>query len=120
MSITRKSKASSGRTKGKTPALDRPFAPDILARARELAGRYQVIVRRAEDGDWYGRGLELPVAMGDWTTPEACIARTREAFVAVVGYLLETGRTPPPPSEEGARTEQVNVRLSAEEKLRLE
>ena len=34
--------------------------------------------------------------------------------------MLEEGQSPPPPASEGVRTEQVNIRFSAEEKLALE
>ena len=42
--------------------------------------------------------------------------RAREA----TGVREEQGETPPPPAGEGARTEQVNIRFSAEERLALE
>jgi predicted RNase H-like HicB family nuclease len=103
----------------KRDAIDRPFDPAILKRARQIADRYQVVVRY-EDGKYYGRGLELPGAMDDGKTPDECVTNTREAMVAVVGYMLEEGQTPPLPASEGARTEQVNVRLTAEERLAME
>lgn len=78
------------------------------------------MVVRCEDGEYYGRGLELPGAMDDGSTPDECVTHTREAMVAMVAYMLEEGRMPPPPASEGARTEQVNVRLTAEEKLAME
>jgi uncharacterized protein (DUF1778 family) len=34
--------------------------------------------------------------------------------------MLEQGQSPPPPASEEMRVEQVNVRLTAEEKLALE
>jgi len=37
-----------------------------------------------------------------------------------VAYMLEIGETPPPPASDQKRTEQVNVRLTTEEKLVLE
>ena len=45
---------------------------------------------------------------------------TREALAVAVATLLEAGDVPPPPASEGKRTEQVNVRLTPEEKLLLE
>ena len=104
---------------GKGKAIDRPFDPTVSKRAREIADRYQVVVRY-EDGEYYGRGLELPGAMDDGKTPDECVTNTREAMVAVVAYMLEEGQTPPLPASEGARTEQVNVRLTSEEKLAME
>lgn len=99
--------------------LARPFAPDVLAEARKVADAYQVVVWR-EYGEFYGRGLELPNTMGDGPTPEACYASVRQALVVTVAYLLERGEAPPPPAREQRRTEQVNVRLTAEERLLLE
>jgi len=37
-----------------------------------------------------------------------------------VAYLMEQGQTPPTPAKQGKRTTQVNVRLTAEEKVILE
>lgn len=99
----------------KSSPIDRPFDADILRRAREIAGQYRIIVWR-EEGDWFGHGLELPDVYGDGRTPAKCIENTLEALTTAVAYLLEQGRLPPSPAQEGARTEQVNVRLSAEEK----
>ena len=41
-------------------------------------------------------------------------------FVTVAAAMLERGEAPPPPASQGGRTAQVNVRLTAEEKLALE
>ena len=99
--------------------IDRPFAPEVLAQAREIARQYQVIVS-CEEGHWYGRGLELPHVFGDGKTANQCIENTREALTGVVAYLLEEGQRPPAPAREGARTQQVNIRLTSEEKLLFE
>jgi predicted RNase H-like HicB family nuclease len=109
----------SGKSKKSAKALDRPFAPAILAKARKVVEEYQVTVRR-EDGHWYGRGLEMPLVFGDGATVEACVKETREALLGAVAYLLEENERPPAPVSTGQRTEQVNVRLTAEEKLLLE
>ena len=73
-----------------------------------------------EDDWWYGHGLEQPGAGGDGATPEAAVADTREALVAVTATMIEKGQRPPAPAKEGRRTEQVNIRLTAEERLHLE
>lgn len=110
-----KSKKSSPRTK----KLDRPFPPEVLAQGQKRSAEYQVVLHR-EDGHWYGRGLEMPLVFGDGKTPEACVESTRQAMLAAVCYLIESGKAPPTPASGGRRTEQVNVRLSVEEKLVLE
>lgn len=99
--------------------MDSPFDSELLAKAKQAAARYQIVVQ-FEDGEWYGRGLEMPHVFADGPTPEACIAKTREALTAAVAYLLEKGERIPAAATSGRRTEQVNVRLSAEEKLLLE
>jgi predicted RNase H-like HicB family nuclease len=108
---------SSKREKRLDPA--RPFDPAILARARTIAERYQIVLEHEEDW-WYGHGLEQPESGGDGATPEAAVADTREALVAMTAYMLEKGERPPAPAKEGRRTEQVNIRLTAEERLHLE
>ena len=84
-----------------------------------MAGRYQIIVS-AEDGEFYGRGLELPYVMSDGTTPQSCIDNTREALVVTVATMLEQGQTPPSPAADEKRDQQINIRLSALEKASLE
>jgi predicted RNase H-like HicB family nuclease len=116
MATSGKSKSSN---RGKTLDPARPFDPAILARAKAIAERYQIVLER-EDDWWYGHGLELPGAGGDGGTPEAAVSDTREAMVAVTAYMLEKGERPPAPANEGRRTEQVNIRLTAEERLHLE
>lgn len=100
-------------------AVDRPFKTATLAKAKKIALKYQVILS-CEDGRWYGRGLELPGIHGDGETVGKCVENTREAFTGWVAHLLEEGQRPPTPAKEGARTMQVNVRLTAEEKTLLE
>lgn len=109
----------SARSKKSSAAIDRPFAPEIWERARELAEQYQIILVH-EEGQWYGRGVELPRTFADGKTAAQCVANTREALATSVAYLLEQGKTPPAAASTGARSEQVNVRLSVEEKLAIE
>jgi len=120
-----KSRNTSGKAKGGTgrgrrsDRVDRPFDPEILRRARAVADAYQIVLWTA-DGEYYGRGVELPGAMGDGITPDECVASTRQAITVAVAAMLEAGEAPPPPASEGARTEQVNIRLTPREKLQLE
>lgn len=100
-------------------ALDRPFDKAILARAKAIAEQYKIIVE-FEDGDWYGHGLEMPLAFGNGRTVQAAVADARESLITAVAYMLEKGQTPPTPAREGHRSMQVNVRLTPEEKAMLE
>jgi predicted RNase H-like HicB family nuclease len=115
MVISKKHKgvAASGRKR-----LDRPFDVAVARKARALASRYQVVIRFDEDcREYYGRGLELPGALGDGKTPDECVESTRQAMEAVAAFMLERGETPPPPAAEGLRKIQLNVRVTPEEKL---
>ena len=110
---------TSARSRRLSPDPARPFTKDILDRARRLAGQYKIVVD-FENGHWFGHGLEMPTVFGDGKTVNAVVADTREALVTAVAYLLEQGRTPPPPAREGNRSVQVNIRLTVEEKAMLE
>jgi predicted RNase H-like HicB family nuclease len=105
--------------RNKESDLRKPFARAVLAKARALAERYQVLIW-FEDGEYYGRGLELPFTAADGKSPQECFENVREAMVATVGHMLERGDAPPPPASHTGRTQQVNIRLSAMEKLRME
>lgn len=106
--------------KGLAPkATARQFAPEVWQTAQQAAAEYQIILS-SDAGEWYGRGLELPHVLGGGESPDECIADTRAALAAAVAYLLEQGRVPPAPARAGRRSQQVNVRLTAAEKVLLE
>jgi predicted RNase H-like HicB family nuclease len=90
-----------------------------LARAKEIAQRYQIVIW-LEDGEYYGRGVELPLVFGDGETPQKCVSNTRKALEVAVASYLQDGQTPPSPATEGKRDQQVNIRLSSQERLLLE
>lgn len=58
--------------------------------------------------------------MNDGATPDRCVKATRDILTTAIAYMLETGQAPPPAASEQKRTEQINVRVTAEEKLILE
>jgi len=95
--------------------LNKCFDKKLFAEAKKMAEKYEVIMS-FEDGEWYGRGLEMPLVFGDGKTPDECIKSTREALTATVAHLLETGQAVPTPASGGKRTENVNIRVSVEEK----
>src|SRR5258708_1069969 len=113
MPTSAKSKSSSKK------AIDRPFEPALLRRAREIVEGDQIILH-VEDGLYYGRGLERATVMNEGKTADACVRATRDIMTTAVAYMLESGQSPPSPGSENKRTEQINVRLTQEEKLLLE
>ena len=107
------------RSKSSSKGIDRPFDPPLLRRARAIAAQYQIVLQ-FEDGEYYGRGLEMPYVMNDGKTPDDCVKATRESLTTAVAAMLERDEKPPAPASGGKRSEQINVRLTTEEKLLLE
>ncbi|MHC4509682.1 MAG: plasmid mobilization protein [Planctomycetota bacterium] len=68
-----------------------------MRKAKKLVADYRIILERNDRLGFIGSAVELPTVFADAKTPE--------------------GQRPPQPASAGRRTEQVNVRLTAEEKL---
>jgi predicted RNase H-like HicB family nuclease len=100
-------------------SISRPFAASVIVEAERIIEEYDFVLRH-EDGEWYAHALEYPEAMGDGKTIEQAVAAAHEALMAAVCTMLEIGQRPPFPARSGKRTEQVNVRLTVEEKAFLE
>jgi len=100
--------------------LTRPFAAGVLARAKKLAGQYRLVIESDEDGGYVGSTVEMPLVMGGGRTVPACVRDVLDATATAIATLLERGDSPPAPAREQRRDQQVNIRLTAEEKLRLE
>ncbi len=98
----------------------RPVDPSHLARARRIAAEYSLVLEPQDDGAYLGRSIELPHCLGQGVTIEACVESTRQVLEATVATMLEAGLRPPAPARQRMRTEQVNIRLTQEEKLVLE
>jgi predicted RNase H-like HicB family nuclease len=92
---------------------------ELLNRAQEIASCYGLVIERARGEGYIGRALELPKVLARGKTREQCLADLRENVVDAVAAILDLGRIPPRPGEKGL-TEQVNIRLSREEKQRAE
>jgi predicted RNase H-like HicB family nuclease len=100
-------------------AIDRPFASSVMEKAKKLADQYQIVLTY-EDGEWFAHGLELATVFADGKTVAKCVTNIREALAAAVATMLEEGQTPPLPAKSGIRSEQVNIRLTIEEKTVIE
>jgi predicted RNase H-like HicB family nuclease len=100
-------------------ALDRPFEPYLVERAKEIARRYRIVLESCDDCSYLGSALEMPTVFADGKTPDECVAETREALTAAVAYLLEKGETPPAPADEQVRNKQINIRVTEAEQQRL-
>lgn len=97
-----------------------PIAADIREQAAALADQYRLVFQLEPDGEYLAHPLEMPLVLGSGSTVEACYRDTLEATTLAIATLLERGESPPAPAREGKRDQQVNVRLTAEEKMKLE
>lgn len=124
-SLKKRSKNSSGKTpasrRGSTNAgLDRPFETGVLRHAKKIALTYRLVFEPDSELGFLGRSVEMPFVMGDGKTIQTCAEQTVEALVAAIATLLESGKQPPSAASAGKRDRQVNVRMTADEKMRLE
>jgi predicted RNase H-like HicB family nuclease len=114
--MSRNSKNSS-RTEAKSKRLDQPFKESILRKAKKTIADYRIILERNERLGFIGSSVELPTVFADAKTPAKCYRATQEALMVAVATMLECGQRPPQPASAKRRIVQVNVRLTAEEKM---
>ena len=115
-----KSSKNSSKSEAKSKRLKKPFKESVLSKAKKIAEEYRIILERNERLGFLGSSVELPTVFADAGTPEECYKATQEALMVAVATMIECGQRPPQPASAGKRTEQVNVRLTAEEKLLFE
>ena len=114
--MSRSSKNSS-KTGTTSKGIKQPFKASILRKAGKIVDDYRIILERNEKLGFIGSSVELPTVFADAKTPEKCYKASQEALIIAVATMIECGQRPPQPSSARMRTEQVNVRLTAEEKL---
>jgi predicted RNase H-like HicB family nuclease len=104
----------------KTQSRDGTFDTAVLRRARKIAERYRIVLEANEELGYIGSSIELPNVFADGKSPDECVSAAREALTVAVVTMIERGLEPPIPASTGLRKAQVNVRLNAEEKYRLQ
>ena len=113
-------KKTTRKPSSRAKAIDRPFDDATWRRASKIAAEYRLIIEPEPDVGYLGRTAELPYVMADGDTIEACVSETIEATIAAVAAMLEQDERPPTPASAAKRDRQVNIRLTADEKERLE
>jgi predicted RNase H-like HicB family nuclease len=92
-----------------------------LTEARKIAAQYRIVTEPSgQRGAYLGWSIEMPGVLADGRSPSECADATFEALVTTVAAMLEVGRRPPSPARPGRRNEQINIRLTTEERLVLE
>lgn len=115
--MSTKSKRSSETTAKTTKAIDRPFDDDVLKRATDIAHGYRLTLERNDEVGFVGSTVELPGVFAQGSTPDACVKATQQATAIAVATMLENGKIPPAPACSGKRDVQLNIRLTAHERL---
>ena len=108
------------KTKAARDKADRPISAQILRKAELIAQNYRFVIKPSKSLGFCGYTMELPPVMADGATPEACIHATKLIVETAIASMLEQGTSPPLPGAGGRRSEQINIRLSPEEKVLLE
>ena len=110
---------NSSKTGARSEKLDRPFSQAVLRKAKRLAANYRVTLEKNGKLGFIGSAVEMPTVFADAKTAEKCYKAALEALTVAAATMIECGQTPPQPVSARKRTEQVNVRLTAEEKILL-
>jgi len=91
----------------------------LLRKAEKIVSDYRIILEKNERLGFIGSSMEMPTVFADAKTPEQCYKATQEALMVAVATMIECGQRPPQPASAKKRNEQVNVRLTSEEKILL-
>ena len=97
--------------------LKKSIKASVLHKAKQIADLYCITIEKNDRLGFVGSSVEMPTVFADAKTLQQCYKLTQVALMIAVAMMLERGQRPPQPASEGLRTEQVNVRLTAEEKL---
>lgn len=100
-------------------SLDQPFSATVWRRATEVAGKYGMLVG-ASDNRFFAKCVEMPGIVVFGKTAEDAIEALHEPLTIAIASLLEADRKVPAPMVEGKRESQVNVKLTAEERVVVE
>jgi predicted RNase H-like HicB family nuclease len=107
------------KTKKRSPRSN-AFSREVAARAREHASLYTVVVTIDPRGHYLAKALEIPTAFATGISQETAVANLRDSLHVLVASMIEDGEAPPAPANLSARDEQINIRLTSLERLRLE
>ncbi len=119
--MLKKSTKYAKKIRNESERLDRPFDRAVLKRAREIASRYSLILEPEPQVGYVGSAMELPNVFADGASPDRCVKETLAALTGVVARMIELGQTPPAPAQQSEQRDvQLNIRVSAREKLLIE
>jgi len=107
------------KTKTEPIDLKKSLKATVLRKAKRIADEYCITIEKNDRLGFIGSSVEMPTVFADAKTPEQCYKVTQEALMVAVATMIECGQRPPQPASAKKRNEQVNVRLTSEEKILL-
>jgi len=99
--------------------LKKTLKESVLRKAKRISDEYCITIEKNDRLGYIGSAVELPTVFADARTPEDCYKATEEALMIAVATMIECGQRPPQPASAKKRNEQINVRLTSEEKTLL-
>jgi predicted RNase H-like HicB family nuclease len=93
---------------------------ELLKRAADIALQYRLVITPHGSSRFVGNAVELPGIVVEASTIAECGSTLQEALLATVARMLHEERVPPLPSQNSTRTEQVNIRMTSQERLLLD
>jgi len=90
-----------------------------MERARRQAAKYRLIIEADDEVGFVGGVTEMPGVMADGRSREACLVDLTFALETTLAHMIESGEKLPSPVSQRERREQINIRLTAEEKENL-
>jgi predicted RNase H-like HicB family nuclease len=99
--------------------LEKAFDETDLANAKEIIDGYHIIVEKNDKMGYIASSVELPTVFADGKKETECFRAIREALTGAVATMIACGQKPPQSMSANKRTEQVNIRLTAYEKMLL-
>lgn len=94
--------------------------PRVNTAAIALASEYQIILKTHPRGGFVGCAVEMPLVLSHGKDEMTCLAATRHALAETIAHILESGERPPAPADEHKREVQLNIRLTADERIRIQ
>ena len=99
--------------------LEKAFDETVLANAKEIIDGYHIILEKNDKMGYIASSVELPTVFADGKKEIECFRAIREALTGAVATMITCGRKPPQSMSANKRTEQINIRLTAYEKILL-
>lgn len=94
-------------------------SPELVQRARDIVQNYSMFISPHSKKGFRGRSVEFPEILVHAPDRASCLKKLEQVLTQVVLTVLKDGGTVPRPSD-GRMTEQLNFKLTFDQKLLVE